>query len=198
MADAQGSGRSARSNSMIVVSKCASLIAEGARDGAAVRTVHDMLYALRDGRVSATLLIASADLESQSIVISQSGGPPVYVMQAGIVVTYDAMSNPIGVHRSMKPSLLEYQMEQGLAVVGMTDGIFTAGRMRGKPWQQDEIAELIVKYAPDPRFLADIILEKAVERDDKRPHDDMAVFAMYVDTYEPDIKIRKLSLSVPC
>lgn len=198
LADAQGSGRSARTNSMIVVSKCAGLIAEGARDGAAARTVHDMFYALRDGRVSATLLIASADLESQSIVISQSGGPPVYVLQEGIVHTYDSGSNPIGVHRSMKPNVFEYTMEEGLAIVGMTDGVFAAGRSRGKPWGANELTELIQKHANDPRFLADCILEEAVNRDDFRPHDDMSVFVMYVDAYESGLKVRKMTINVPC
>ena len=198
LADAQGSGRSARTNSQLVVAKCAGLISEGARDGAAARTVHDMLYALRDGRVSATLVIASADLESQSIVISQNGGPPVYVLQDGNVLTFDSGSNPIGVHRSMKPNVFEFNIEKGLAVVGMTDGISAAGRSRGKPWQDNEIAELIAKYADDPKYLADLLLEESVARDDKRPQDDMALFVIYVDTYEPDIKIRKMTVNIPC
>ena len=198
LADAQGSGRSARTNSRLVVSKCASLISEGARDGAAARTVHDMLYALRDGRVSATLVMASADLESQSIVISQSGGPPIYVLQDGIVLTFDSGSNPIGVHRSMKPNVFEFAIEKGLAVVGMTDGISAAGRSKGKPWQDNEIAEFIVKYADDPRYLADLLLEESIARDETRPHDDMAVFVMYVDTYEHELKVRKMTVNVPC
>lgn len=198
LADAQGSGKSARTNSQLVVAKCSGLIAEGARDGAAARTVHDMLYALRDGRVSATLVIASADLETQSIVISQNGGPPVYVLQDGNVLTFDSGSNPIGVHRSMKPNVFEFNIEQGLAVVGMTDGISAAGRSRGNPWPDDEITELIAKYADDPKFLADSLLEQALARDDRRPQDDMALFVMYVDNYEPDIKIRKMTVNVPC
>lgn len=198
LADAQGSGKSARTNSKLVVSKCASLIAEGARDGAAARTVHDMLYALRDGRVSATLVIASADLESQSVVISQSGGPPVYVLQHEQVLTFDSGSNPIGVHRSMKLNVFEFDMEQGLAVVGMTDGVFAAGRSRGKPWRDDEIAQLVLKHAGTPEYLANLLLEEAVARDDARPHDDMAVFVIFVDDYAAQIKVRKMTVNVPC
>lgn len=198
LADAQGSGKSARTNSKLVVSKCASLIAEGARDGAVARTVHDMLYALRDGRVSATLVIASADLETQSIVISQHAGPPIFVLQSEIVLTFDAGSNPIGVHRSMKPSVCEFPLEDGLAVVGMTDGISNAGRALGKPWKDGELEDIILKHAADPQWLADFLLEEAVKRDSNRPQDDMAVFVLYVGQYHSDIKIRRMSASSPC
>lgn len=198
LADAQGSGKSARTNSKLVVSKCAALIGEGARDGAVARTVHDMLYALRDGRVSATLAIASADLESMSLVISQNAGPPVFLKQEDVVHVLDSGTQPIGVHRSMKPNISEYALERGLAVVGMTDGVYAAGRYKGEPWKDEEFQELVLKHSSSPEFLATHLLEESVRRDQNRPNDDMAVFVMYIGNYESDIKIRTMGVTLPC
>ncbi|MBT9152693.1 MAG: Stage II sporulation protein E [Firmicutes bacterium] len=198
LADAQGSGKSARTNSRLVVSKAAALIAEGARDGAVARTVHDMLYALRDGKISSTLTIASADFETQSIVISQNAGPPLFVMQGGTVMTLASTDQPIGVHRSMKPAICEFPLERGLAIVGMTDGIYHAGRSRGKPWTDEEFMDFIKTHIDPPEFLANIMLAESTRRDQARPCDDMAIFVLQVGEYEAETKVRTMRVNVPC
>ena len=198
LVDAQGSGKSARTNSHLVVAKCASLIGEGARDGAVARAVHDMLFALRDGKVSATLTIVSADLESMSLVITQNAGPPVFLRQSDVVITLDASSQPIGVHRSMKPNVCEVPLEPGLAVVAMTDGIYTAGRARAESWQDDELQAMLEKHSASPDFLAQEILEASLRKDARRPQDDMAVCVLYVGEHASDRRVHTLSVNFPC
>lgn len=198
LADAQGSGKSARTNSRLVVAKCAALIGEGARDGAVARAVHDMLFALRDGKVSATLTIVSADLESMSLVITQNAGPPVFLLQAEVSVTLDASSQPIGVHRSMKPNVCEVPLEPRLAVLAMTDGIYTAGRARGVPWQDEELQTMLLNHGSSPDFLAQEILEASLGKDSRRAQDDMAVCVLYVGEHASDVRVRTLSVNLPC
>ncbi len=198
LADAQGSGKSARTNSRLVVAKCAALIGEGARDGAVARAVHDMLFALRDGKVSATLTIVSADLESMSLVITQNAGPPVFLLQAEVSVTLDASSQPIGVHRSMKPNVCEVPLEPRLAVLAMTDGIYTAGRARGVPWQDEELQTMLLNHGSSPDFLAQEILEVSLGKDSRRAQDDMAVCVLYVGEHASDVRVRTLSVNLPC
>lgn len=198
MADAQGSGKSARTNSKLVVSKAATLISEGARDGAVARAVHDMLYALRDGRISATLVIASADFETQSVVISQNAGPPIFVVQGGTAMTLSPSDQPIGVHRSMKPAICEFPLEQGLAIVGMTDGVYHAGRVKGRPWADAEFVDFVKSNVDHPEFLANALLAEAVRRDMQRPCDDMAVFVLRVGEYDAETKVRTMRVTLQC
>jgi serine phosphatase RsbU (regulator of sigma subunit) len=198
LADAQGSGKSARTNSRLVVAKCAALIGEGARDGAVARAVHDMLFALRDGKVSATLTIISADLDSMSLVISQNAGPPVFLLQADVSMTLEASSQPIGVHRNMKPNICEVALEPRLAVLAMTDGIYKAGRAQGVPWQEEELQSLLQLHAASPQFLAQEVLEASLRKDSLRAEDDMAVCVLYVGEHASDVKIRTLSVNMPC
>ncbi len=197
LADAQGSGKSARMNSRLVVAKCAALIGEGARDGAVARAVHDMLFSLRDGKVSATLTIVSADMETMSLVITQSSGPPVFLLQSDVAMTLDAKSQPIGVHRSMKPSVYEVALEAKLAVLAMTDGIYAAGRTRGAPWQDEDFHAMLLRHSASPDFLATEILEAALRKDARRAQDDMAVCVLLVGEHTSEVKIRTLSACLP-
>src|SRR5690242_19966532 len=66
LADGQGSGKSAKITSTLVVNKAVALIADGARDGAVARAVHDYLYVVKDGKVSSTLTLLSADMDTQT------------------------------------------------------------------------------------------------------------------------------------
>ena len=70
MADGQTSGRGAKWVSSFVVRKVISLLADGVRDGAAARAASDALYTERNGRVSATLNLLSADLQTNTLVIT--------------------------------------------------------------------------------------------------------------------------------
>src|SRR5512133_939912 len=79
LADGQTSGRGAKSISLMVVRKVISLLAEGVRDGAAARAASDTLYAERNGKVSATLNILSADLQTGTLVITRNNPAPVFI-----------------------------------------------------------------------------------------------------------------------
>ena len=80
IADGQGNGLAAHHTSNWVVSKAVSLINDGARDGAVARAVHDYLYAMKDRKVSCTLTVVSADLETETVVISRNSNCPTIVV----------------------------------------------------------------------------------------------------------------------
>ena len=131
LADGQGSGKAAKQTSSLVVNRAAALIAEGARDGAVARTVHDYLYAMKDGRVSSTLTILSADYDAQTLLFSRNANCPVLVKTEFGVTAYDDDVPSIGVHKYMKPLMNQIPLEVGTILVSYTDGIQAAGRKRG-------------------------------------------------------------------
>src|SRR5437762_2618786 len=83
LADGQGSGRAAKNLSHLVTNKAISLIKDGARDGAVARSVHDYLYAYRGGKVSATLVIVTVDLSTNSLVLSRNSHCPILLSLPG-------------------------------------------------------------------------------------------------------------------
>lgn len=198
LADGQGSGKSGKNTSTLVVNKAVSLIADGTRDGAVARAVHDYLYATKNGQVSCTLTIFSADFETDTVVISRNSNCPTIVKTADYTTIYDDEVNPIGVHRHMKPLIYQLPLEIGMLLVSYSDGIHAAGKKRGKEIDFKRILKIIEENTvEDTEFIADSILEYALSLDDGRPGDDMTVVVMGISDKEYTNKIRRVNISFP-
>jgi serine phosphatase RsbU (regulator of sigma subunit) len=104
--DGQGSGAPAKAISSFVVSKAISMIADGSRDGAVARAVHDALYARRRAQVSATLTIISADTSHGQLVVSRNSNCPVMVFREGEATRIlDSETVPIGTQKMIRPDI---------------------------------------------------------------------------------------------
>lgn len=200
LADGQGSGRSAQLASRMVVAKAAVLIAEGVRDGAVARTVHDYLYMFKDGKVSATLTLMSVDLDSQTLVFCRNSNCPVIIKQNHGIDVYDEEVASIGVHKRMKPLTVQLPLEEGLIAVTYTDGIQHSGRRRGNEITQTQLLKLIEKTkAEDVDALAQAILDQALLLDQNMPGDDMTVVVVGICPKErQDLSVRRMVFSLPC
>jgi len=199
LADGQGSGKAAKITSSLVVNKAAALIVDGARDGAVARAVHDYLYVVKDGKVSSTLTIISADLDTQTAVFSRNSNCPVIVKHQYGIDVYDEDISSIGVHKRMKPIMCQLPLEMDMLLVSYTDGIQAAGRKHGKVMNFELIHKLIAdNRAEDATFIADSILEYALGLDNYRPSDDMTVVVMGICDTEMEYNIRRMSVSFPC
>lgn len=197
IADGQGSGRSARIISNLVISKATSLIADGTRDGAVARAAHDYLFALRDGKVQATLTIISADLASRTIVISRNSHCPVFIKQAGRVEVLADTVNPIGIHQFMKPVIHEISLEEETMLLTFTDGILYAGRKYNRQMDLLAIRTILAGWrAAQTQELADRLFADAVYLDEGRPADDMTLLALGVHNEETD-RVGRFCVSYP-
>lgn len=194
MADGQGSGPAAKRISNLVVSRAISLISEGARDGAVARAVHDVLFALRDGKVSCELTILSVDLRSRTMVISRNSAVPVYVLSGGGLDVLSEEACPIGMQDAVKPSISEVPLAPGLLVATFTDGVLYSGVKSGLGDAAAAAAGLIRGFGPEAaEDLAGRLLGMALERDRNMPQDDMTVVALGVSALEQEHKVRTMS-----
>jgi serine phosphatase RsbU (regulator of sigma subunit) len=198
MADGQSHGRAAKRVSQLVVAKAAQLITDGVRDGAVARSVHDHLYAARDGKVSTELTMISVDFRTRSLVITRNSHVPVLLRRPdGRLERLGEYVEPIGVHAVMKPLITEVPLEPGLVALAFTDGIYSAGRRHGRALDLEEVAAMLLAAEPGRvRELADAILEKAMELDSRRPGDDMSVMAVGLAP-TPEQQVRWMEVSVP-
>ncbi len=181
LADGQSSGPGAKNISIWVVRKVVSELAEGVRDGAAARAANDALHALRKGKVSATLVILSVDLESRSVVVTSCGDPPVYVREPdGDIHRLKGTEPPLGFYRHARPAVEELELKAGLLVCGFTDGLIHAGSRRGQKLDiPNSIAE-IWTTDPSAQGIADGLLAQALELDENRPVDDTSVAVLHI------------------
>lgn len=199
LVDAQGSGPAAKTLSNLIVSRGVSLIKEGARDGAVARAVHDYLYTLRGGRVSAALTIVSVDLQSRSLLVSRNDACPAYFFSRTGIEVHDTPVEPIGVHLRTKPAIMERPLTEHLGVVVVSDGVAQAGAYRGRSLDIRAFLDGRLETGwPETSALADALLEKAMALEDGRPHDDATVVVVVVvPVPEVETPVRRLVARLP-
>ena len=200
IADGQGNGLAAHHTSSWVVNKAVSLIADGTRDGAVARAVHDYLYAMKDRKVSCTLTVLSAEVETETVVISRNSNCPVIVWTEEYETVYDEAVGPIGVNSHMKPLMYQVPFAPGMMVVSYTDGVQAAGKKRGRTTVDFEKIMKIIRenHASEAEYVARSILEYALELDHAQAGDDMTVVVLgIVGEMPPGPKIEQWAASYP-
>ncbi len=200
LADGQRSGRSAKVISNMVARKAIQLLSEGVRDGAAARAAHDYLYALRGGKVTATLNMLSLDMVSKTFVISRNNDAPVlvYTLADGHMLL-DEPSKSVGVNRNTKPVITELPLEVGTIIVVYTDGLRHAGTLSGNRCYDPCAAfvQMTARGITSPRTIADTLLAEAVDMDKGRPKDDISVLVTAVLPAATEDKIRRMDVHLP-
>jgi len=197
MADGQSSGRGAKWISTLVVRKVIALLSEGVRDGAAARAASDYLYTDRKGKVSSTLNIFSADLQTGTLVITRNNPAPVLLAIGEQVKSLSEESQPIGLHRDTRPVICELPLEPNLTAVMYTDGLVHAGSRSG---EKMEIETCLMSFCEEedasPQMIADSLLEQAVKLDQGRPVDDISIVVLRVARRQGDL-IRRMTVRLP-
>ena len=181
LVDGQHSGRGAKDISNVVARKAISDLAEGVRDGAAARAAHDYLFNYRQGKVSATLNIVSADLVTRTIVLARNNHCPTIVLAPSGFRILNQPSNPVGIYARTKPNMTELPLEPDTAVIVYTDGLMTAGEFTGQMLDVPALVQDFTAYGTlDAQHIADSLLAAALEADDHRPQDDISVVVLAV------------------
>lgn len=197
LSDGQTSGRGAKQVSALVVRKVITLLAEGVRDGAAARAASDYLYTERNGKVTATLNILSADLETATIVITRNNPTPVFITHDERIECLGSESVAIGTSRNTRPIITELPLEAGITIVIYTDGIATAGDRVGQSLDVCTLLEAVLEdQDPSAQQIADTLLQQAIRLDQNRPNDDMSVVVLRVVPNEPD-QVRRMLVRLP-
>lgn len=197
--DGQGSGRGAKTLSTSLVGKAANLINDGIRDGAVARAVHDLLFAQKHGRVSATISIISLASDTNTLVITRCGNCPVFTFAPAGTQRYDESSDPLGFYRFTRPQVDQVELVPGLMAVTFSDGVLNAGRSRDHALDPAAWEAKIAEYYQEgesPAAMAEKILQHALALDENRPTDDMTVLILGIlDTVAGGI--RRLQVEYP-
>ncbi len=197
LADGQSSGKGAKWVSSLVVRKVIQFLADGVRDGAAARAASDALFTERGGRVSATLNILSADLQTGTLVITRNNPAPIVISYDNQIKMLEEESDPVGLRRDTRPMISELPLEPGLTVVVFTDGLVHAGSYFGD--SMDICTSVKVELEgenPSPTKMADSLMDHALKLDRGMPRDDISVVVMRVINRGNDM-IRRMSVQLP-
>lgn len=197
LADGQSSGKGAKWVSSLVVRKVIQFLADGVRDGAAARAASDALFTERGGRVSATLNILSADLQTGTLVITRNNPAPVVISYNGKIKLLAEESDPVGLRRDTRPMISEIPLEPGLTVVVYTDGLVHAGSYFGDSMDICTAVKAELEGEnPSPEHIADSLMNHALKLDRGRPRDDISIVVLRVLSSSDDL-IRRMSVRLP-
>lgn len=198
MIDGQGSGKAAKTLSLLLSAKAVGLIKDGVRDGAVARATHDHLFAFRHGQVSATFDLLSVDMKTKTIVVTRNAEAPLLLRKEGEVSVIPVASGPIGRYQWTRPEVIQFPAEPGITIAMFTDGIPHSGRRGQLPAVEFEsLAEASMSDDRTATEVADAILAHAIGRDTDRPGDDMAVVVLTIREEGATIPIRRLSAQFP-
>ena len=128
LADGQGSGRAAKTLSLLVTAKVSALLKEGVRDGASARAANDFLFAMRNGQVSATLDILSVDLKTGTVVITRNSETTCYIRTDDGCEVSAGVERPLGIHPRTRPWAAEILIGPRVRVILVSEGITNSGR----------------------------------------------------------------------
>ncbi len=197
MADGQGSGRAAKSLSLLVTAKVAALLKEGVRDGAAARAANDFLFAMRHGQVSATLDILSVDLKSGTVVITRNGDTACMVETPHSTDVIVGGERPLGLYPRTRPWAAEIPIAPQLRVILISDGIANSGSRHGLPPFDLVALSREAGSNASAEEIAGVVLTTAISRDEHKPSDDMSVVALTLTEHQEAPLVRRMSAEVP-
>ncbi len=197
LADGRSSGKEAKSISSMVVHKVINLLGEGIRDGLAARTVSDQLFSDHNGTFTAFLSILSVDLQTRTVMVTSNNPVPVFISHRDRVECVPGESTPIGGKRNIVPAITQLQLEEGITIVMVTDGLAKAGEVMGIPIDICTLLESLMEdQEPTSQSIADTILSEAIRLDQSQPQDDMSVVVLRVLSGNDD-QIRRMTVRVP-
>ena len=197
MIDGQGSGKAAKTLSLLLSAKAVGLIKDGVRDGAVARATHDFLFAFRHGQVSATLDIVSVDMQTREVVVTRNADSPMLLRKDGELSVVPMNSGPIGRTKFARPAVQAFPAEDGVALVMFTDGITHSGlRQQLGNVDYETLARDVLSNGLSAQEMADAVLAHARERDNDRPGDDMAVIVLTVNKVVRQMATRHLQAQI--
>lgn len=196
LADGQINNKDQKSISTLVSHRVIDHISDGVRDGAAIRATAGSIFAEHEGGVRANLNVISADMQSNTIIVSRNNPIPVFLISDEKVDCLSSESEPIGSRADITPSIVELAINPNMAIIAFSDGVYNAG------WQKQQIPDvcttieaLIEEQEPTAQEIADFLLNRAIRLDEDRPKDDMSVVVFMITPQSTD-RIRRMNVSM--
>lgn len=196
LADGQINNKDQKSISTLVSHRVIDHISDGVRDGAAIRATASSIFAEHEGGVLANLNVISADMQSNTIIVSRNNPIPVFLISDEQVDCLSSESEAIGGRADITPSIVELAIKPGMAIISFSDGVYNAGRQKQQiPDICTTIEALIEEQEPTAQEVADFLLNRAIRLDEDRPRDDMSVVVFMITPQSTD-RIRRMNVSM--
>ncbi|NLN69384.1 MAG: SpoIIE family protein phosphatase [Chloroflexi bacterium] len=197
MADGVTGQPESKAISTLITHRVIDHISSGMRDGASIRTAGSRIFEAHQGEVQANLWVLSADLQTNTIIISRSNAIPVFLISEEKVDCLYSGSELFGSRLEISPTIIELPIKPEITVVAFSDGVFNAGKNIQQSMDICTTLEAFVdEQEPTEREIAEFLLNRAIRLDNGQPQDDMSIIVLQTSS-RPTDNVRRMNISLP-
>ena len=176
LSDGMGKGDAAAAESQFTTNTLYHLIRAGFSVELAIKAVNSIKLTKTEEEMFSTVDLGFIDLHSGRIRLYKMGAAATFVKRGNKVSAIKVAALPMGIVDRIRIEDVVFQMKKGDQLIMVSDGITEAGldgeNGGGLEWLEEAIANVMSR---DPQTMADLIINKAVERYGLREKDDMTV-----------------------
>ena len=172
--DVSGHGLSTGLVMATVKAAITTLVEEGAEETSLFHRLNDLVYRSTERRAFMTLAFTIFDLEKGTIRHTNAGHLYPYLLREGQKPRgIEVPSLPLGVRSTISTHTAEVDLQEGDAIVYLSDGIVEAQDEHGEPFGFDQLEALLSQSVDrSPSTIRDQILEAVARHCGTRPADD--------------------------
>jgi len=172
--DVSGHGLSTGLVMAMVKAAITTLVEEGAEETALFHRLNDLVFRSTERRAFMTLAFTIFDLEKGTIRHTNAGHLYPYLLREGQKPRgIEVPSLPLGVRSTISTHTAEVDLQEGDAIVYLSDGIVEAQDEHGEPFGFDQLEALLSQSTErSPSTIRDHILEAVARHCGTRPADD--------------------------
>ncbi|MBR0599121.1 SpoIIE family protein phosphatase [Sinanaerobacter chloroacetimidivorans] len=179
LSDGMGKGRNASRESALTITSLYNLMKAGFDVELALRTINSLLLFKSTEEIFSTVDLGVFNKVTGKLKLFKIGAAATFVKRGDKVEAIKVSALPMGIVDSIRISNIELQVRRGDEIIIVSDGITDADRTDA---QMDWIKEAIENIrSRDPQTMADLIINKAVERYGLKEKDDMTVITAVVN-----------------
>ena len=188
--DVSGHGLSTGLVMAMVKAAMTTLVEEGADETSLFRRLNELVHRSTERRAFMTLAFTIFDLEHGTIRHTNAGHLYPYLLRNGALPrAIESPSFPLGVRSAITTHTVELELEEGDAIVYLSDGIVEAQNELGDPLGFDALEELLAGETDrHPTAIRDQILDAVARHSGNRPaDDDRTVMVLRFDNFRTSL-----------
>jgi stage II sporulation protein E len=174
LSDGMGSGSKARKSSQVAINMLSNLLKNGFDRDTSIKLINNTMCLNSNDDMYSTLDIAIFDLYSGNMEIVKNGSCPTFLKSKNRVQLVKSMSLPAGILDNIELVSYDIDLENEDIIVMCTDGIIDSNNelTNKELWIRDLLEKI---ETTDPKKIADIILQEAIDNNVGKIKDDMTV-----------------------
>lgn len=179
LSDGMGKGRAASRESALTITSLYHLMKAGFDVELALRTINSLLLFKSTEEIFSTVDLGLFNKVNGKLKLFKIGAAATFIKRGDNVESIKVSALPMGIVDQIRISNIELQVKRGDEIIIVSDGITDADRSDGQmDWIKEAITDIRSK---DPQTMADLLINKAVERYGIKEKDDMTVIAAVVE-----------------